>query len=261
MSKLNVGRRGFMALTAASLVAAQDAAPTAKVFEVASIKPVAAGDNRVMVQITPGGRYSGKNINVNMLLQQAYDVRPFQITGGPSWIATDRFEITAKADGEIARDGMKPLMQSLLQDRFKLKFHKETKEAPIYALVVGKNGHKMKAAEGDRGMMRMGRGQITAQQIGMASLVNSLSNQLGRIVIDKTGLTGSFDFELNWTPDETQTGGGPFAGAGQPPPPPSDPNGPSLVTAIQEQLGLKLESQKGPVPLFIIDSIEKPSEN
>ena len=103
MNKLNVGRRGFMALATASLVAAQDAAPAAKVFEVASIKPVAPGDNRVQIQITPGGRYSGKNVNVNMLLQQAYDVRPFQISGGPSWIATDRFEITAKADGEIGQ--------------------------------------------------------------------------------------------------------------------------------------------------------------
>ena len=107
----------------------------------------------------------------------------------------------------------------------------------------------------------MGRGQVNGKQMDMAMLANNLSNQLGRQVIDKTGLTEKYDFELNWTPDESQAGFGPFGGPPAPPPPPSDTPGPSIFTAVQEQLGLKLESQKGPVTMIVVDSIEKPTEN
>ena len=110
-----------MALSAVGLARAQEAGPKAKAFEVASIKPVAPGDNRVRVEIGEGGRYTANNITVNMLVQQAFDVKAFQVSGGPGWMATDRFDIKAKADGEIGSDGIKPLMQLLLQDRFNLK--------------------------------------------------------------------------------------------------------------------------------------------
>jgi uncharacterized protein (TIGR03435 family) len=133
--------------------------------------------------------------------------------------------------------------------------------------VIGKNGFKLqesdtKGAPGPRGMMRMGRGQFTGQAVQLRMLTQALSSQLGRPVIDRTGLTGSYDFKLEWTPDPGQSG--PFGGGGPPgadAPPPPDPNGPSLFTAVQEQLGLRLESQKGPVEMLVIDRVEKPSEN
>ena len=260
----NLRRRSFMAITAAGIAAAQAPSAAPKSFEVASIKPMPPGDNRVRVEMNPGGRFTFTNINVAFLMQQAFDARPFQIVGGPGWMTADRFEIKAKAEGEVSREQIKPLLQSLLEERFKLKFHKETKEAPIYHLVVGKNGHKMKPGEHGQSMMRMGRGQINANGVTMQMLSTNLSNILGRTVLDKTELEGGFNVELNWTPDETQAGGGPSgppSGGQPPPPPPSDGTGPTLFTAVQEQLGLKLESTKGPVPMFVIDHIEKPTEN
>jgi bla regulator protein blaR1 len=164
----------------------------------------------------------------------------------------------------ISRDVLQPMMQAMLEDRFKLKIHRESKELPIYALLTGKTGMKMKVAESseNRPMMRMGRGQVTGKQMDMGTLALNLSNQLGRQVIDKTELKGKYDFELNWTPDETQSAAGPFGGGGpQPPPVSSESSGPTIFTALQEQLGLKLESQKGPVPMIVVDSVEKPTEN
>jgi uncharacterized protein (TIGR03435 family) len=156
----------------------------------------------------------------------------------------------------------------LLVERFQLKLHKETKELPVYALVAGKGPHKMKAAEAPAGggeqrqMFRMGRGQANLQGANMAGVAQMLAQQLGRPVTDKTGIEGKFDVEMHWTPEPGQ-GGGPFGGG---PPPPdavasSDTSGPSLFTAVQEQLGLKLESQKGPVEMLVIDSVSKPTEN
>lgn len=260
-------RRTTLACIAAGLANAQNASTARKTFEVVSIKPGDPSSHAVRIQIAPGGRFVCENVNVRFLIEQALGVRQFQISGGPSWMGTERFDVNAKADGtgQIGRDELKPMILSLLEDRFKMKFHRETKEFPIYALVSGKGGAKMKVAETQgqesRGMIRMGRGQVNGTQMDMAMLANNLSNQLGRQVIDKTGLTEKYDFELNWTPDESQAGFGPFGGPPAPPPPPSDTPGPSIFTALQEQLGLKLESQKGPVPMIVVDSIEKPTEN
>ena len=254
----------LLCLAAASLFAQ-------KTFEVATIKPNAENDHRFMFRILPGGGFSATGANLRMLITQAYNVKDFQLTGGPGWLATDRFDVNAKAEATTERaspETFRPMLQSLLAERFQLKFHKETKEMPVYALVAGKGPHKMKASEtpaGDpqqRGMMRIGRGQASLQGTNMAGLVQLLSQQLGRPVIDKTGIEGRFDVELRWTPEPGQ-GGGPFGGA---PPPPeaiaqSDNSGPSIFTAIQEQLGLKLDSTKGPVEIMIIDSATKPTEN
>lgn len=262
-----LSRRTTMACLAAGLVNAQNAPAARKAFEVISIKPGDPTSHAVRIQIAPGGRFVCQNVNVRFLIEQALGVRQFQITGGPSWMGTERFDVNAKADGteQIDRDKLQPMILSLLEDRFKMKFHRETKELPVYALVPGKGGAKMKVAETQgqevRGMIRMGRGQVNGKQMDMGMLANNLSNQLGRQVIDKTGLTEKYDFELNWTPDESQAGFGPFGGPPAPPPPPSDAPGPSIFTALQEQLGLKLESQKGPVPMIVVDSIEKPTEN
>ena len=257
-------------------------------FEVASVKPSATDDRRTMIQIQPGGGLRTGGTSLKMLLTFAYDVREFQITGGPGWINTDRFDIVAKAERSAGAenppddprkmteqqrktvgDQMRERLRALLAERFQLTLHRETKEQSVYALVVAKGGPKLQQAQamegtGPRGpMMRMGRGELSGQGVELEMLTRTLSSQLGRTVIDRTGLKGNFDFKLTWTPDPGQTatplGGGPPPGADAPPPP--DPNGPSVFTALQEQLGLRLESQKGPVEMLVIESVAKPSEN
>lgn len=239
------------------------AADAPKSFDVASIKPSKTDDRRAAFQIMPGGRISLKNIPVRMLIQQAYNVRDFQVNGGPSWMS-DRFDIIAKAEGDadVSQEQLRTMMQALLADRFQLKLHHETKELPIYALVIGKNGIKMRESAGDpqqRRMIRMGRGSVNGQQMSMDMLAMQLSNQLGRTVIDKTGLKGGYDITLEWTPDQAVSVAGPGDGGGENHP--ASDTGPSLFTALQEQLGLKLESQKGPVDILVIDRLERPSEN
>jgi uncharacterized protein (TIGR03435 family) len=153
------------------------------------------------------------------------------------------------------------MLQDLLADRFHLKLTREAKEMPIFALVLAKSGAKLKESTvGEDGRrMQTGRGRIEVQGIDMASLANMLSQQLGRTVVDKTGLTGNYDFKLEWTPDLGQPQGPKEIGGAETAPP--DSLGPTIFTALQEQLGLKLESTKGPVEILVIERVEKPSEN
>jgi uncharacterized protein (TIGR03435 family) len=258
-------------------------------FEVASIKPNRSGDNHFFISFQPG-RFTATGATTRFLIEDAYNVKDFQVSGGPSWINSERYDIDAKEEDSLVEELQKLppdqraeqirlRVQSLLADRFKLTLHRETKELPVYALVIAKNGPKLQEAKsGDTypkgmkgldgrahaGMMRMGRGQLTGQAIPLASLVHMLSQQLGRTVLDKTGLKGNYDFALQWTPDQSQPAMlmGPEGGKpGTDNAPPPESSGPSLFTAIQEQLGLKLESQKGPVEILVIDHVEKPSEN
>jgi len=240
---------------------AQEKTPAPKEFEVASIKPSAPGSRGIRVQIAPGGRLDAGNITVKFLIQQAYNVKDFQISGGPGWINSERYDLVAKADGDVGRmEQIRPLIQKLLADRFQLTVHRDTKELPIYALVVGKNGSKLKesAANGPGPQIRMGRGLINGQGMGMEMFANQLSNAIGRTVLDKTDLKGQYDIKLEFTPED-----GPGHGPGDGPEaaPPPDTTVPSIFTALQEQLGLKLESSKGPVQIIVIDRIEKPTEN
>jgi len=262
-------------------------------FEVASIKLNNSGDRRVRLA-TPPGRFTAENVSVKTLIEYAYNVRELQLAGGPSWIDSERYDIDAKSDltPEEMRNrypddppqALRLMVQSLLADRFKLALSRETKDAPIYVLSVAKGGPKFHqtalappnptpnaqgavAPNGPRRMLRTVRGQITMGDAPISSLAAALSGQVGRLVIDKTGLTGHYDLTLQWAPDESQSrmyggeGGAPDgrpAGVAAPPP---DANGPSIFTALQEQLGLKLESAKGPVETFAIAHIEQPSEN
>jgi bla regulator protein BlaR1 len=255
-------KRILLAVTFWSTLPAQ--APRA--FEVASIKPTNASDNRVAFTMQPGGRFNATNVTVKMLLQNAYGVRDFQISGGPGWIGSERFDITAKLDGDVTGPlppgALRPALQGLFEDRFQLKFHRETREMPVYALMLAKNGPKLQKAAGEKTpgpMLRMGRGQLTAKNADMRMIAEQLAQQLGRSVVDKTGLSGEFDFELNWTPEAGS--GGPFGPEPGAAPPPVDSSGPSIFTALQEQLGLRLESQRGPVEILVIDRLERPSEN
>jgi bla regulator protein blaR1 len=266
---------------------AQDANSTAHVYDVASIKPNKSGDNKVRVMSEPDG-LTATGATLDLLIQNAYGVRYSQILGAPSWFRSERYDIEAKMDDSTAeelrkltegqrkveRDGM---LQALLADRFQLRLHSDIEELPMYALVVAKNGPKLQQAKpgdtyphGFRGpadrpaggmgmmLMQLGGGQITGQGVPLADLVNQLSQQLGRTILDKTGLIGKYDFTLKWTPDESQ---GPPGPAGINNTPPTESSGPSIFTAIQEQLGLKLESQKGMAEILVIDHVERPSEN
>jgi bla regulator protein blaR1 len=247
------------------------------VFEVASIKPNKSGEPNVSLMFTPNG-FDATNAPVREVIQLAYQVQEYQVSGGPSWINSDRYDIEAKVDSSAAEqlrqldmDQHRLMLRPLLEDRFQLRVHQETKELPIYALVVGKNGPKLHEAKpddtypdgikgpdgvGHPGLMRMGPGGITAQGLPMATIVRLLSQHLGRTVLDKTGLTGNYDLELHWTPDNI-----PASMIGPDGKPMPDPSGPSIFTAIQEQLGLKLESQKGPDQVLVIDRVERPSAN
>jgi uncharacterized protein (TIGR03435 family) len=251
-------------------------------YEVASIKPNRAGDNMVRLMFAPDG-LSGNGISVKMLIGFAYNLKDFQISGGPGWIESERFDIEAKMDEsaiaalkkltpEQAGEQRRLMMQSLLSERFHLKANHSSKDLPIYALVVAKNGPKLtKSADapsgpstsggpGPKRMMRFQMGELTATAISMSELADRIGFEVGRKVVDKTGLEGRYDFTLHWTSDRQGLSAGP-ADASQGPAPLSDSSGPSIFTALQEQLGLKLESQKGPVETLVIESIEKPSEN
>jgi len=256
-------------------------------YDVASIKPNKSGTNMIRFMFIPGG-FSGTNVTLAMLIRSAYDIQENQISGGPSWVKSDHYDIDAKMDSPTAdalhklsedkrRLATQHMLQALLADRFKLAVHHDSKELSIYALVVAKNGPRLQQAKpGDTypngikgpdgiaraGMMRMGRGQLTSQGLPLTELARLLTAQLDRTVVDKTGLPGNYDFTLQWTPDESQ--GAMFRGPDAGPPgsaPSAESSGPSLFTALQEQLGLKLESQKGPVEIYVIDHAEKPSEN
>jgi bla regulator protein BlaR1 len=261
-------------------------------YDVASIKPVKPeGGDAMLTSLMAGpDNLSATNCTLQMLIRAAYGIQDFQISGAPDWLRSDLYNVEAKMDSSVAdairkldpdqrKAARQQMAQALLADRFKLSIHRGTKELPVYVLVVAKNGPKLQEAKPDatypngikgpdgvagKGMMRMGPGELTGQGLTMASLARLLSQQLGRTVIDKTGLTANYDFTLHWTPEEGE-GNLLFKGTGSAPQgadiaAPSD-SGPSIFTAIQEQLGLKLESQKGPVEIIVIDHIEKPSQN
>ena len=270
---------------AACGLAAQPAAPPLT-FEVASVKPAAPdgpGPIRMGIQMMPGGGLRANNVSVRLLLTLAYDVRDFQITGGPPWLNSQLFDIQARAEHgadtpntpedmrkltdeqrKTFQEQMRERLRNLLADRFQLKIHRESKEEPVYTLQVAKGGPKFKESEagGPGGRMRMGRGELNGEGVGMDFVVQALGNQVRRTVIDKTGLKAKYDIKLTWTPDGPQGfgPGGPLPPGIEPPPPP-DPNGPTIFSALQDQLGLKLESEKGPVDMIVIDHVEKASEN
>ncbi len=236
-------------------------------FEVASIKPAEPGARGMGVQRADGGRVNMKNVTLRLLITMAWDVRDHQLIGAPGWFDSEHFDIVAKPETEIPRtgEGNKTLMamvRALVVDRFGLVFHREEKEMPIYALVPGKNGPKLAASEpGSQNSLMMSRGKLEGKNMKMGDLARILTNPLGRTVVDKTGLTGDYNFTVEWTPDGNEN----MTPKGMPAEAPKDvasmPEGPSIFTALQEQLGLKLESQKGPVEMFVVDRAERPSAN
>ena len=244
-------------------------------FDIISVKP--GKDNMARMQFTPDGlRATG--VTVRFLLYEGYGgINHQQVIGEPAWSDTEGFDIEAKvapADvptvGKMTFEQRRAMFQSILADRFRLVVHHETRELPLCVLSVAKGGPKLKASAPDdpaaptprrRGMM-INNGKVTANDAQLSTLVTTLSRTLGRTIIDRTGLTGNYDFTLEYAPEE----GGPqqpaavAAAGGALPASPSD-SAPSIFTALQEQLGLKLESAKGPVDVIVIDHIEKAAEN
>jgi uncharacterized protein (TIGR03435 family) len=265
-------------------------APTFE-YEIASIKPNnSVTDNRPVMNYTADG-YIAAGVPLIIFIQSAYGIFDTdRISGVPGWLNSERFDIDAKMDGAVI-DALKNLspadrtlarqqmLQKLLADRFKLTIHRDTKELPAYTLVIAKTGSKLQEGKpgdiyadgyrdsGGRGgpgtVQLKGRGGLVGQGAPIANLAGMLSWLLGHNVVDKTGLTGKYDFTLQWTPDEGESPmlSGAAGGAAKVQSPPPDPNGPSLSMALQDQLGLKLESKKGPVEIIVIDHVERPSGN
>jgi len=240
--------------------AANAITPNPPAFEVVSVKLSKPGCDNMMVS-SPPGRFSAHCTTLLGLLFNAYStVKPdVPIPGLPGWANAERFDVDAKADDEtaVAMENLpreeqwkqtQAMLQQALADRFKLRAHNETREGPIYELVAAKGGFKLKEApesEHSRGYS-WSHDHIEVRTGPVRSLVFALSDLLSRNVVDTTGLTGNYDIDLKWTPDDQQ--GTPDAG-------------PTLFTALEEQLGLKLVPAKGPVDTFIVDHVERPTEN
>ena len=261
-------------------------------FEVASIKPSPTGDNRVGIGIPPG-RFMATGLTTKRLIEFAYNLKDDQLSAGPSWINSERYDIDAKEADSLVEalqnlpldqraDQIRLMVQSLLADRFKLRVNRQTKELPVFALVVAQNGPKLTQTsiappgpadtspqESPRGpMISGGRGQFTGTAVPISLLADALARLPeigGRVVLDQTELKGNYDFKLQWTP-ESPTPPSSATGPGDSSQPPGnasvpDASGPSIFTALQEQIGLRLESRKGPVDVLVIDHIEEPSPN
>jgi uncharacterized protein (TIGR03435 family) len=236
-------------------------------FEVATIKP--SDPNNDGVDFRNEGRHvSTHNTTVIALISYAYGVHGKQIAGGPEWVSTSKYDTDGVPDvaGEPNMKQTQEMYQKLLADRFKLTFHHEKRELPVYALTVGKSGPKLTKSQGDpNGLPDQNFTQFSANLIELsvsnstiADFLLAMQYVLDRPLVDRTGLAGRYDFLLKWTPDESQFGamGIRFS------PPSNNPNGPpGLFTAIQEQDGLKLEAVKAQADVIVIDKVERPSAN
>ncbi|HKD09427.1 MAG TPA: TIGR03435 family protein [Bryobacteraceae bacterium] len=247
-----------------ALAFAQAQTTPAPRFEVASLKPSPPGGRFGGVRPAPGGeRYVATNATLTLLLMVAYRVKPDQITGGPAWIATDTYDMNAKAAGPSTVEDLHLMLQDLIAERFKLKFHYENKDLPMYALTVDSSGPKMKRHDAensgepwiDQSVTQVVQVKMSAKFSPMDYFAWRLGQSLDRPVVDQTGLKGGYDFDLNFTRDLPQgiPEGALINGA------PVDTSGPTVFEALKRQLGLKLTAQKGPVPVIVIDHVEKPA--
>jgi uncharacterized protein (TIGR03435 family) len=257
--------------------------PARSGFEVASVKPAASPDGRALLQAVPG-RLTMTNLALRRLILIAYGVQDYQLLGDPAWTGSEHYDIQAKAEGNPSVQQMEgPMLQALLEDRFHLTLHRGKRQLPIYELVVVKSGAKLQhSKEGSctpysldapppvltpgeprlafcglhgavDGLNRTLDGKGVTMAMLAANLSRAYNSLLGRNVVDATGLAGTFEIHLTWAIDPLT--------ASPDTAPPTDPTGPSILTALQQQLGLKLESAKGPVEVLVIDHIEKPSAN
>jgi uncharacterized protein (TIGR03435 family) len=292
MTKCCVAVKNWRVIALASLLAAEafglfaQSADSPR-FAVASVKRNPSTEPLSIaapmgVGYRPGGRLVAGNAPLAMLIQRAYSVQSYQVVGGPSWINTDGYDIEAKPEGNTDQKGMWLMLQALLADRFKLAVHRETRDLPVYDLQTVRSGAKLPPPQGGNcsevmtapptpgqprpappcgpGLLRAGTGlTMEAISVSMPVFAKQLSLILGKEVIDKTGFKRSFSLHLEFAIDDALAGlpnpAGPDA-SGQP-----KDDRPSIRTALAEQLGLKLESSKGPVDVLVIDRVERPTGN
>jgi uncharacterized protein (TIGR03435 family) len=241
-----------MRLFVAMLLAGAAFGQTAKSFDVASVKPANCARGADF-RLYPGGRLHITCLTINVILRRAYNLEHYQISGGPAWLGTDDFDIEAKSEGDPPNEEMLAMLRALLADRFQLKVRLETREQNVYALSVAKDGHKLKPPTGDRSFVRLIRYDpptqpgvhyaLDGKKANLALIALNLGQQMGRPVIDRTGIEGEYDFKVDFAIDDNPESGAP------------------LMTAIQQQLGLKLESTKGPVETLVVEHAEKPTAN
>ena len=232
---------------------AQQEAGPAEAFEAASIKPSKTGGGNHIGRFLPGGKYMAENLPVKALFSTAYHLEGYQITGGPGWLGTDGYDISARPEKSATSAETRRMLQTMLAERFHLAFHRETKEMAGLALLVGKGGFQLQPIEGDRegdGDFHMGYGHMEGQGsmgdfAGMLAMLHSVP------VFDLTGLKGTYDWKLKWAPASGQAENGWQR---------VDPVG-DLFSVLQEQVGLRVEARKGPVEVYVIDGAERPTEN
>jgi uncharacterized protein (TIGR03435 family) len=227
-------------------------------FEAATIKPAApSSDGHTHINYPDGGRWSAINITLLNLMQWAYDIPQKQILEGPSWMDSTRFDIRATTDaptdamlralpGERDREVKHRMVQRLLEQRFAMKLHRETRVLPAYDLVVAKGGSKLTESKASGKSFGGGRAYFEAEGLTTELIAQQLSQIAGRVVVDRSGLDGRYDLKLKWTPDDAVA---------------TADSSPELFTAIEEQLGLQLKAAKEPVPVLVVDHIEPPSPN
>jgi bla regulator protein blaR1 len=249
---------------AAFQIASTPAPQESPAFEVASVKPTNPDRVGSTFNFAPGELQIGGG-TLRKIVEMAYDLRTFQILGGPAWVDADRYDISAKNDLALKGLGqeqrgteMRRRLQTLLADRFQLKVHRETREWAEYSLVVAKGGTRLKEPDAGVGAgINSGCGVMKGTRTTMSNLAMVLSRLMERPVLDGTGLRGIYDFEMNYTPESACGSRQPEGGGNSE----TLIDRPSIFTAIQEQLGLRLESIKGPVEVIVIDSVEKPEPN
>lgn len=230
--------RAFLVAGVLVLAGRALSAQPAPAFEVASVKPSQPG--------TPGGssldpgRLTVRGETLRGLILSVYNVPYWRVNGGPEWVNTDGYEIIATFPPDTSQDQVTLMLQNLLADRFKLAIHREMRDSSVYALVVGKDGPKFKEAPDSKFAAKTGRGHFEIHHADMALFARNVpADAVDRPIVDMTGLKGFFDLTLDWNPLA----------------------GPSIFTALQEQLGLRLEARKMPLEFIVIDHIERPSEN
>ena len=278
----------FVTLT--SFAIAQDNPPgkgaaPAPEFDVASIKPVARDSQIKRSQFLPGGRVDLHNVTVEEIIVNAWHVFPSQILDAPAWIRTAAYDISAKAETAAKPGEVTLMLQALLRNRFGLSMHHEKRNLPIYALVIARKDGTLgpslvaskeggcvvripgtlppppdpaKPATRPCGLLMMRPRKLSGSAVPIVVLAEQFTLRLGRTVMDMTGLKGNYDIDLQWTADEEAI---PFLEGSSDPVPPPDPQGQTILMALKEQLGLKIESRKAPVDVIVIDHVERPSAN
>jgi uncharacterized protein (TIGR03435 family) len=271
----------FVLVTA---VIGQAQSPPDPQFEVASIKLNTSGTRAVSIGASSPRVFKAENVWLRFLIETAWNVKDYQLSGGPDWATSNRYDIDARTDTDASFEQMRPMLQALLKDRFQLALHRESKDLPVYALVAAKGGIKLKVSAKENcitrdpnappsaptpgqtylsfcGGLATSPRSLSGIAISMEQLTTALSNTMQRTVIDQTGFSGPFDVHLEWTEDQSTPG---FYAPGLAPAVsalPANGSGPTVFTVLQEQLGLKLESAKGPVTILVIDHAVRPSAN